>query len=408
MARSVLHWLHGDAVGCDAALSGIPQAADPGDPVIDTARLLRLNARLLLGDIPGARAAYRAATEHSGATLEVDEVMLASAFSWVSCLDGTLREAERLADGAVRTSERLGTLGHPMIASALRTRGRIAYERGDFETADAELERSIALSERVRPVQVSLGRLNLARVQMAEGRIFEAAASLEEARSVLRARSNNPVLDLITASEAQLALATGDVASAEELSRSLPSSERRLRLQAKVRLTQQRPGDALELLSASQPSTLRESLDTSVLRTRAEYALRHPAAGDSLASCVALARREGFVIALTEGLSELSGRLSYQLRSGPVGQFEHDVLDRLDRPHAPEHPMSGVELVDGLTQREEIVLRYLDSRLTIKEIAAECFVSCNTVRTHVKAIYRKLGVSSRREAIAEGRQLQLL
>jgi LuxR family maltose regulon positive regulatory protein len=57
---------------------------------------------------------------------------------------------------------------------------------------------------------------------------------------------------------------------------------------------------------------------------------------------------------------------------------------------------------------EATVLRYLDSRLTVHEIAAELFVSPNTLRTHVKAVYRKFGVSSRREAIAEGRRLQLL
>ena len=66
------------------------------------------------------------------------------------------------------------------------------------------------------------------------------------------------------------------------------------------------------------------------------------------------------------------------------------------------------ELVDHLTEREQIILRYLDSRLPVKDIAAECFVSRNTVRTHVKAIYRKLGVSSRPEAVAQGRQLHLL
>ena len=42
------------------------------------------------------------------------------------------------------------------------------------------------------------------------------------------------------------------------------------------------------------------------------------------------------------------------------------------------------------------------------EIAGELFVSVNTVKTHVKSIYRKLVVSSRREAVARARQLRLI
>ena len=53
-----------------------------------------------------------------------------------------------------------------------------------------------------------------------------------------------------------------------------------------------------------------------------------------------------------------------------------------------------------LSDREATVLRYLASRLT-HEIAGELYVSVNTVRSHVKAIYRKLGVNSR-EAVQRG------
>jgi LuxR family maltose regulon positive regulatory protein len=41
-------------------------------------------------------------------------------------------------------------------------------------------------------------------------------------------------------------------------------------------------------------------------------------------------------------------------------------------------------------------------------MAAEFYISPNTLKSHVKAVYRKLGVSSRRDAIAEGRRLQLI
>jgi LuxR family maltose regulon positive regulatory protein len=58
-----------------------------------------------------------------------------------------------------------------------------------------------------------------------------------------------------------------------------------------------------------------------------------------------------------------------------------------------------------LTERELVVLRYLTSRLTTSEIAQEMYVSVNTVRTHTKAVYRKLGVGSRRDAVTEAQRV---
>jgi LuxR family maltose regulon positive regulatory protein len=61
-----------------------------------------------------------------------------------------------------------------------------------------------------------------------------------------------------------------------------------------------------------------------------------------------------------------------------------------------------------LSQRELDVLRLLPSRLSQREIAAELYVSFNTVRTHTRVIFSKLGVSSRAEAVARARELGLL
>lgn len=55
--------------------------------------------------------------------------------------------------------------------------------------------------------------------------------------------------------------------------------------------------------------------------------------------------------------------------------------------------------LDGLSEREQAVFSYLRTTRTIQEIADELGVSINTVKTHQRSIYRKLGVSSRREAI---------
>jgi LuxR family maltose regulon positive regulatory protein len=61
-----------------------------------------------------------------------------------------------------------------------------------------------------------------------------------------------------------------------------------------------------------------------------------------------------------------------------------------------------------LTGREQDVLRYLPTRLSTVEIAHGLHISPNTVKTHLKNIYEKLGAGSRNEAIIEAARLHLI
>ncbi len=87
--------------------------------------------------------------------------------------------------------------------------------------------------------------------------------------------------------------------------------------------------------------------------------------------------------------------------------FAGRILERFDiqLPHAGAAPEQAEVL---LTDSELAVLRFLPSHLTNQEIAEALFLSINTVKTHLRSAYRKLGVTSRRAAIARGRRLDLL
>ena len=69
---------------------------------------------------------------------------------------------------------------------------------------------------------------------------------------------------------------------------------------------------------------------------------------------------------------------------------------------------ANAALPDPLTERELEILAFLPGHSTTAELAKLCFVSVNTLKTHVMHIYRKLGVTGRSDAIARARELGLI
>jgi LuxR family transcriptional regulator, maltose regulon positive regulatory protein len=65
-------------------------------------------------------------------------------------------------------------------------------------------------------------------------------------------------------------------------------------------------------------------------------------------------------------------------------------------------------IVQQLSEREREVLRSMPGMLTAAEVASELYISGNTVKSHLKSIYRKLGATHCREAVRRGRQLGLI
>ena len=61
-----------------------------------------------------------------------------------------------------------------------------------------------------------------------------------------------------------------------------------------------------------------------------------------------------------------------------------------------------------LTEREKTVLRLLRGTLSLRQIGQELYLSPNTVKTHTQAAYRKLGVSTRQDAIARAHEIGVL
>ena len=128
---------------------------------------------------------------------------------------------------------------------------------------------------------------------------------------------------------------------------------------------------------------------------------------EALRRSLQLAQVEGvrrpFVTAGGDRLIRLLERIA-QVDPGS-SQFAAEVLADLRLDVAP--PEESV-YAEALTDRELSVLRHLPTMMTNTEVAAELYVSINTVKAHLKRIYRKLDVANRREAVHRARELGLI
>jgi LuxR family maltose regulon positive regulatory protein len=142
-----------------------------------------------------------------------------------------------------------------------------------------------------------------------------------------------------------------------------------------------------------------------------------------------LAEPEGFIGVFVEQGPPVASALADLVKQDRLGTVQPDYVGRIlaysptsrspgvvRRRPAPPHlpagagpaaPIEPEPLVEPLTGRELEVLRLMAEGLKYKEIAARLFISLNTVRFHVKAIYGKLNVNNRMQAIEKASQLRI-
>ncbi len=92
------------------------------------------------------------------------------------------------------------------------------------------------------------------------------------------------------------------------------------------------------------------------------------------------------------------------LEPAPAGPAGAQVPFARKVPPGEETPL----VVEQLTEREHEALQYLSEMLSTAEIAEAMYISVNTVKSHLRSIYRKLSAAHRNEAVRRARQLQLI
>ena len=149
-------------------------------------------------------------------------------------------------------------------------------------------------------------------------------------------------------------------------------------------------------------------IEALLLEAIARDALRDPgAASRALERALDVAEPDGlllpFLLYPTAELLERQARLRTTHAS-----LIAEILNLLSGHTPAARPKDAAPLQEPLSESELRVLRYLPTNLPAPQIAAELFVSLNTIRTHLRNVYAKLGVHSRADAVKRARELGLL
>ena len=257
-----------------------------------------------------------------------------------------------------------------------------------------------------------------ARVLFYQGDVLAARAELAAAKDAA-ARLRSQVEQAAALLEIEVLLQEGATARAEEVLTAARASERCQSVAShavalgRVHLAAADPTGAL---AAVTPCLSGQTARTRVVDTVGALLVAATAhrrlgaqvpAAEFLERALALAERDGLVRVFLDAGRGVRALLTVLIApEGPHAGFRTALLHRFDV--APAASWKPPEQSVRLTASERAVLRYLPSHLTNEEIAQDLCLSVNTVKSHLRTLYRKLGVTSRREAIARALQLDLL
>ncbi|TVZ02230.1 hypothetical protein EAS64_25740 [Trebonia kvetii] len=321
---------------------------------------------------------------------------------------GYLAEAAEAARDAEGAADRLGFSGHFFAVDYLRALAGLALEQRDLDTAEQLTERALTISIHRRPPLEFLGLLDRARIWAARGQVREALATVATADQLLA--SPSPVLRARADElQAELRLSLGDLRSPAGLARGLPAGRRELLL-AKIALAAGDGHAALDHLRAPPgQATPRHALVRQLLLAAAAIERGDPAAAGIVGGALAAARHAGFLGTVVTTAPQLTSYLiehAAQMHDDPfTAQLIAAAVDaRATEPGTLQPPRA---LPEPLTAAELRVLKLLPTS-TYPEMAATLDVSRNTIKSHLRSIYQKLGAASRSDAIERAIDLGLL
>jgi LuxR family maltose regulon positive regulatory protein len=408
-------------------LALLPQEdAAPGRSMGDAAAAISLTAvgtaELMAGELPAAEAALRDGLARAErAAVSCARRVCAGSLALVRAIRGQLHSAARTAESALAMSPCPGQSRPLHRAHAYLALAVVDTEWDCLDDAESNVNLAAHLCDPTSDPALA-ATIAIVRAQLLRER-GDLTGGYEALRAVRRDlcdwRPSRHLQQWFTAAEADLRTAHGDTATVRKLLAPLldgaraPSTRLAIAL-ARACLRDDDPTAAARALPAwaddgatGQPLRLR--LEAGLIEALAARGVSDDRrASRSLERVLELAEPEGFRRIFTHAVPPVRDLLLGHLDSGTAywSMISDLVAATDDRPLRSEPPPSV--LGEPLTERELTVLRYMQSILSNVEIASELCLSVNTVKTHVRNIYRKLDATRRREAVRRARELRLL
>ncbi len=380
------------------------------------------------GDLAAAYEAYAACTASLHRAGHISDVLGCTvALADIRTAQGRLGEAMRTYEQALQLATEHGGLALRGTADMYVGMSALHRERNDLPVARQLLLRSEELGEHNGlPQNRYRWRVAMARIREAEGDLSGALGLLDEAERVY-VGDFFPNVRPVPAMRARVMIKQGKVEAAIAWARQQGLSdagglsyEREFEHVTLARaLLARHQGESAER-SVREASRLLERLllgaeegqrTGSVIEILVLQALAHQRLGDlpaalaSLAHALTLAEPEGYVRVFVDEGPPIASLLRAVGKQGNTPSYVRRLLAALSPSDRSVHVNQG--LVEPLSERELEVLRLLGTELDGPAIARELMVSLNTVRTHTKNIYAKLGVTNRRAAVRQGQELDL-
>jgi LuxR family maltose regulon positive regulatory protein len=419
------------------------RALDPGSVLVPRLEVLQSIAATLQGNWAGASSLARSALQELGEGWWLDPV---GQFAWnmIACdvalserwddagaeagqvvrslgvaperrfaLEGTRALAEALAGrpvDALRLAAGARTTSEVANLTVLRTEILVAEAVAHRELGELPVALPALLelaAERIEPAPHCqlLAQLELTQARLDEGNLDAARRTFGEAAELVDTELPGPgARSWLARTGAALALAAGDLEEARGWWTQVQDPFWSGIVSARILLETQDRGEAIEALKTAEPRCVRHRVLVDVLTARASDDSEE--AERCLLRAVRLAAAHGLVQSVASlGIEVVEDveRLAWQ-----APQTWLDRLRRAVIPGDAARSLPDAGLVESLTERELEVLRLLPSRLTLREIADELFISINTLKFHLKVIYRKLDCTSRGEAAEAARALTAL
>jgi LuxR family maltose regulon positive regulatory protein len=330
---------------------------------------------------------------------------------------GHLRDAAAEADRALDVAQRAGWLFLPQSAMAFLARAVVHLLRAEPAQCSVATGRgrSCLGDQRDRFTETGLALVR-ARLDVSLGDVHAARSTLAALERDTAGWVLPPFLERwSTVVEAEVLLGEGDPSSAlavlraeDDAGGSQRTGARRAVLAARACLEANRVQECLDTLVPLQQAAPADLVPATEVWLLA--ALAHDRMGHDADARTALGR--ALDIAAPDGIARpflLAGERCRSLleRQQQAGRGPRRFVALLLRTLSEHDVFSeGPGPVEPLTDRERSVLMLLPTMMSNAEIADELFVSVNTVKVHLKSLYRKLGVSNRREAAARARALE--